>query len=196
MSVRSHEIHLRIDFPLLLNWRCLYGPVVEVGVDRGAFSDMFLSRWYGNDFYGVDDYNIYPGISGSRQPDMLAAAVIYARHPTRARLLHTDSRQAAGILYRDLGPTFDMVYIDSLHTYEAVLGDIADWWPLISPRGILAGHDYSIEFHPSVVQAVDDFAEGGNHTVYVTDEALPSWYIYKSGLPTDEDTARRLKHAV
>jgi hypothetical protein len=50
----------------------------------------------------------------------------------------------------------DIVYIDALHTYDAVKADIKAWWPKIKPGGFLAGHDYHAKW-PGVIQAVDEF---------------------------------------
>lgn len=49
----------------------------------------------------------------------------------------------------------DMVFIDGDHQYVQVKRDIENYRPLLSPRGLLSGHDYS-ESHPGVVQAVDE----------------------------------------
>ncbi len=192
MAVKSHEIHLRIDFPLLLNWRCLYGPIVEIGVDRAGFSDIFLQRWYGNDYIGVDNFCTYPDVVGTRAADILTAATIYARYHTRARLITGESLEVAKPLRESLSQDFDFVYVDGGHKYKEVLDDMETWWQFIAARGILAGHDYD-DTHPDVIRAVDEFATTQGREVYLTDEVLPSWYIYKSGIPSDADTARRLK---
>jgi len=191
-AIKSHEIHLRIDFPLLLNWRCLYGPAVEVGVDRGAFSQVFLDRWYGNDYYGVDNFYPYPDMVGTREADMVVAAGVYARYNTRARLITGQSLKVAAELRASLSQDLDFVYVDASHDYENVTSDMCEWWRYIADRGILAGHDYD-DTHPDVIRAVDDFCTAYEAVVYVTDEVIPSWYIYKSGIPSDADTARRLK---
>jgi len=51
--------------------------------------------------------------------------------------------------------TFDMLFIDADHSYEAVKADILAWSPLVIPSGVLCGHDYSWKF-PGVVQAVNE----------------------------------------
>ena len=37
---------------------------------------------------------------------------------------------------------FDFIYLDALHTHEAVKTEIFTWWKKVRPGGILAGHDY------------------------------------------------------
>lgn len=49
-----------------------------------------------------------------------------------------------------------MVYIDALHTYEAVRADIAAWRSKVVPGGYLAGHDYGWNGPDKVKRAVDE----------------------------------------
>ena len=37
---------------------------------------------------------------------------------------------------------FDWVYLDALHTRDAVLGDLQAWWTALRPGGLLTGDDY------------------------------------------------------
>lgn len=39
--------------------------------------------------------------------------------------------------------TFDLVFLDGAHEYEAVLADLRAWIPKVCDGGIIAGHDYS-----------------------------------------------------
>jgi len=55
----------------------------------------------------------------------------------------------------DREDSFDLVYIDAIHTYEAVLRDIQGALPLLKAGGTLAGHDYSPTHHPGVVEAAN-----------------------------------------
>lgn len=48
---------------------------------------------------------------------------------------------------------WDFVYIDGIHTYDAVKEDIQNYKGLIKPGGFLAGHDYSWD---GVKRAVDE----------------------------------------
>lgn len=49
---------------------------------------------------------------------------------------------------------FDFIFIDAIHEYEALKGDIAHALTMMD-KGILAGHDYMIAW-PGVVKAVDE----------------------------------------
>lgn len=50
--------------------------------------------------------------------------------------------------------SIDLVYIDSIHTFEAVTDAINRWTPKLKPGGYLAGHDFDRNVWPGVVKAV------------------------------------------
>jgi hypothetical protein len=184
--VPSPEIWHRDDFPLLCNWRKLWR-AVEVGVDRGEFASMFLSRWMGSQYWGVDSYQPYPEQQFDRDADYQMAIHRFERHGCRAKLLRHPSADAA--VFFPIG-SVDFVYIDGAHDYESVRADLEAWRPKLSRQGILAGHDWDNHpAHAGVRRAVSEFAEQGGFTVYLTKvdgyqaEECPSWYTYVSGMP-------------
>ncbi len=67
-------------------------------------------------------------------------------------VLRMSSLEAAKMFPRKY---FDLVFLDSDHSYEAVVNDIKVWLPLIKEGGLLTGHDYN-KTHPGVVKAVTD----------------------------------------
>jgi len=52
--------------------------------------------------------------------------------------------------------SIDMIYIDALHTYEAVRQDLLNWAPKVKKGGIISGHNYQESF-PGVMKAVNEF---------------------------------------
>lgn len=70
---------------------------------------------------------------------------------------------------------FDFVYIDAVHSYEAVKQDIAAWLPKVKIGGVLSGHDYFKVF-PGVIQAVDEFVLTNNFKLY---QKAHDWWIVK-----------------
>lgn len=50
---------------------------------------------------------------------------------------------------------FDLVFIDAGHTFEQVRADIKAWLPKVKDGGILAGHDYRVDW-PGVIEAVHE----------------------------------------
>jgi Methyltransferase domain len=186
----SPEIWHRADFGMLCEWRKLYR-CIEVGVDRGEFSDIFLSRCYNCTLYlGIDPYLPDSVMPWDRSGDFQSAALKYAQYPSKAKLVLKSSQEAATALTTssDLySRPYDFVYVDANHTKEAVLQDMQLWVKFLSPQGILAGHDYgmSTDDHKGVKEAVDEFAANNGLVVYYTTGDDPqSWYIYKQGIPS------------
>jgi len=86
----------------------------------------------------------------------------------------------------------DFVYIDGLHSYEAVKADIEGWYGKVKTNGIIAGHDYSEKDWSGVVRAVNEFVLKNNLELFLTgisggindgnqefDGNQPSWWFYK-----------------
>jgi hypothetical protein len=70
----------------------------------------------------------------------------------------------------------DMLYIDSIHTFEYLLTHVNNWWEKISHGGVLAGHDYRSMF-PEVCRAVDLISKlTGKRPNFYTDS---SWSFIK-----------------
>ena len=61
--------------------------------------------------------------------------------------------------------SLDAVFIDANHSYEAVLDDLASWFPKVKPGGKIAGHDYlpgNKASESGVIPAVQKFFYGKN----------------------------------
>ena len=58
-------------------------------------------------------------------------------------------------LYKFADESLDGIYIDSVHTYDAVCGTLDRWQSKVKRGGWIAGHDYCEDF-PGVVSAVND----------------------------------------
>lgn len=65
----------------------------------------------------------------------------------------------AASLFRDKEIMFDFIFIDASHEYKDVRDDILAWKKLLSPGGVLAGHDFD-EYFPEVKQAVEECLPG------------------------------------
>jgi predicted O-methyltransferase YrrM len=108
---------------------------------RGAV--FCIDRWGGNALTG-GEYG--------------AAGAIFAEFQTNTQGIPNivpvtlDTVSAARLL-GSVGLRFDMVFIDACHEYEAVKRDIETWRELLTPQGILCGHDFFGNY-PGVSQAV------------------------------------------
>lgn len=76
--------------------------------------------------------------------------------------------------------SLDFVFLDADHVYSNVKKDILAWLPKIKKGGILAGHDYK-DFHPGVIQAVNEVFGEGNFSKKYIDE-LDEWCWMKEVL--------------
>lgn len=52
----------------------------------------------------------------------------------------------------------DLIYIDADHGEAQCAADIAAYWPVLRPGGVMIGDDYNTEAWPGVVKAANDFA--------------------------------------
>jgi predicted O-methyltransferase YrrM len=127
--------------------------VVEVGSWQGASVVHLADALAGKDatVFSVDN-----GIGTEHSPTLWHVGIERLRRNVAdagVLVLPVDSLLAA----RAFSPhSVDFVFIDAGHTYEAVKADVAAWYPIVKPGGILAGHDYSNPEFPGVRRAVDE----------------------------------------
>lgn len=162
----------------------LSGTGVEIGVDRGLFSEYLLENSRLSCLYSIDPWSPdYPGFS-----DMAGALSAYAETALRLHRFGKRSvlvRAAAESVVDAFNPeSLDFVYIDSAHTYEDTRLQLNLWYPKVKSGSLFAGHDYVNG--PQVKQAVDEFvAERGlSLETTVDDKILPefcvnSWFFFK-----------------
>lgn len=76
----------------------------------------------------------------------------------RLYVLREDGKKAAETLKRLFGHgSFDFIFIDGDHSYEAVRADITNFLPLLAQGGTLAGHD---NWMTGVRQAIEELVPG------------------------------------
>lgn len=123
---------------------------VEVGVHRGEYAQQILDHGRPRilclvDLWRTQRPEIYTDVANVDQQafdEMYADLLERHRHrEPQVRFLRMDSLQAADLM-RD--ESLDWVYLDANHAKEAVLRDLAAWWPKLVPGGWLCGHDYAI----------------------------------------------------
>lgn len=126
--------------------------VLEVGSFKG------LSAWgmaFGaRSLLCVDTFRA--NSAGQTQQAELTTYDDFCRATARYRNVEVfiGTSEAAGAALE--GRTFDMVFIDAMHTYEDVKADILRWWPRVRPGGVMAMHDYNHRDFPGVTVAADE----------------------------------------
>lgn len=145
---------------------------VELGVREGYFSYYLLKQSPISILYSVDNWK------DSWQNGKLEAYKSLGHFGGRSKILEMRTTEASKLL-KETKVVPDFVYIDANHRYTAVKQDIAEWYDLLRPGGILAGHDY-IEGE-GVVPAVDEFIKATGLTLNLTDDHMKSWWVVKPG---------------
>jgi len=97
-------------------------------------------------------------------------------HYERARLIKGFSGEFSSLFKEQ---TFDFIYIDADHSYDAVKKDLHNWYSKLKPGGLFSGHDYVNNDNCGVKQAVDEFAGALNIEVNYTTNDWPSWFFIK-----------------
>ena len=181
------ELGLALSFLLQPN----ASTFIEIGVQDGKYSENILHTWNELsrmiliDPWQAQNHDAYVDVANKNDANHInsmnkTASKIseYAAHVTILRMTSLE----ASVLF--LNNSIDIVYIDALHHFKAVMQDIKSWWHKIKPGGMIAGHDYLLDVaHDTIFTvkpAVDQFALHNNLTVFQTkDYEYPSWMIYK-----------------
>lgn len=185
------DVHRREEIPVLLNSLGLTGTGVEVGVRKGEYSEHLLEHWKGEKLISVDPWRAgapadYREISNVSQDEHdvkhLETCRRLARFGARSEVWRVTGSEAVSTLPDG---SLDLVYLDARHDADSVYEDLASWWPLMRPGGVIAGRGYLNETLPQGVfgvrAAVDAFFNKlGVHVHATTDDApWPSWLAVK-----------------
>ena len=166
-----------------------FNTVVEVGVWRGGFSEQIIKICGPKEFYGVDPYELFPGMVSAPGPEYNTQADLDALSTNVATKLkkhgHTLIRKKSLDAVKDFSDlSVDLVYIDGDHTYEGCKADIHAWWPKVKSGGILMGDDYfeyktGKGFDFGVIPAVNEFVAENTLHLDTDDSRTPQWCIVK-----------------
>lgn len=139
-------LQTRAELPFLFEGERLRTGI-EVGVFQGGFSRWVLSHWPSCTRYTMVDpwmhqSNYADGANLQQQgqeQNLARARANTAQFGGKAQILRMPSPQAAANFSDE---STDVIYIDGRHDYTSVAADIAAWWRVLRPGGLLAGHDY------------------------------------------------------
>ena len=153
-----------------------HGVGVEVGVNRGDFSQIILNTSNPTQLYLVDCWEYHPGINKDYDRD---AAYQFVQDRFRENpKVHIVKAYSTAAAQQFTDEFFDFVYLDADHSYEAVTADLEAWWCKVKPGGTLAGHDYFTGKNIDVERAVNKWLKGRRLRA-ITSEKCPSWAIKK-----------------
>lgn len=127
---------------------CLYGASTRAMLDNSDARIWCIDSWRGSDTTPKRGHV-------STEEDFLVFLRNIQDVRDRVVILKTFTREAAGLLPRG---SFDMVFIDADHSYDAVRFDILHYAPLLRFGGLLCGHDYKIgwRIRGGLIRAVNE----------------------------------------
>jgi hypothetical protein len=73
------------------------------------------------------------------------------------------------------------IFLDDDHEYDHVLKELHAWYPLLSPGGIIAGHDWTPEFG-GVEKAVTAYFSGSGSLIKRNIEVHGTSWLVRGGL--------------
>jgi hypothetical protein len=149
------------------------GTFIELGVAEGAFSSAVLSRRQDLVVYSIDRWSDHHD-----KFEYARAKARLTQFGNRARVIRNTFAKAREFFD---AASADMIYIDGYAREGQENGrTVRDWWDVVKPGGVMAGHDYHPAFQ-ATVDAVDEFAKANGRTVEIagTQDAYPSWWITK-----------------
>lgn len=116
---------------------------VEVGVERGLYTEVLSRENPGVRLCGVDAWQAYRGYRDHVNQDKLdrfyTEAQARLKPYPRTTLLREFSVEAAK---RFADRSLDFIYLDAAHDIGSVIADLKAWTPKVRVGGIVAGHDY------------------------------------------------------
>jgi hypothetical protein len=199
------QIESRDDLGFLLS--SLYahspsgGPVsfVEIGVNQGNYAELLLRTWPNLDYYiGIDTWKSWPfeeyydianyqdeSVHDNNYQETIQKLSSLKANKTTKLLIRQESLQAVHLFFDH---SLDVIYLDAMHHYSAVLEDLHTWWPKLKMGGLFLGHDYLLDVLGNTIftikPAVEKFAREKDLVLLQTVErecpSFPTWIILKT----------------
>lgn len=155
---------------------------VEIGVERGLYSEVLCQSIPGLQLSSIDMWQTYPAYREHVHQDKLDR--FYAEAQTRLAPYNTQLIKAFSV---DASREFedgslDFVYIDAAHDFLNVTQDLYHWSRKVRVGGIIAGHDFKREKNDRYTNHVKDVVQAWaySHSIrplfIVRGDHSPSWF--------------------
>jgi len=142
-----------------------YKTGAEIGVNKGAYSQVLCTKIPGVELYCIDTWAPYNKRKSQASQD---ACYVRAQRALRGFDV-TFIRKASLDAVKDFADgSLDFVYIDAMHDFDNVIMDIINWSPKVRIGGIVSGHDYIKRDSQGVAEAVN---------AYTAAHYINPWYI-------------------
>jgi len=134
------------------------GKFVEIGCYMGESTEVFSNELGG--VIAIEPFRVREGAGGSTtedwHDDLMGAEIEFWELMERCAGIELKKGFDWEFLNEFKDGELEGVYIDAVHTYEAVKKNIIDWMPKVRVGGFISGHDYGNDPTPGVKQAVDE----------------------------------------
>ena len=150
--------------------------ILEIGCDIGDTAQFFLDANPNTNLQSIDPYLNYIDWNGN---NLNEREVVFQKMSSRLEgyanrfKLHRMTSDDAVTLFED--ESFDIIFIDGLHTYDQLSKDCVNYYPKLKTGGIFCGHDYTAI--SGVTQAITEFAAKINKKILTED--CDTWYFFK-----------------
>jgi len=145
---------------------------VEIGTGYGQNALNLLRELSIEKLYCIDPFLPYDDGQVKLQKDYLLRSEFTLRTLSKFKNV-TFIRKASSEACKEIPENVDFVYIDGNHSYDYVLADLQNYYPLTAENGVVAGHDLD---WPSVHKALDDFCMENTITPILL---APDWILIK-----------------
>lgn len=137
-----------LAFLLQMERQGLKPQYLEVGVFGGGTIKFLEERTDKTLFTGIDLFEDYiPSDDNTHAGKSCSLADVQKLFDGRVNLIKGDSKTILPRLEK-IGKSFDMIFIDGNHTYQATLNDFNHSIPLINENGYIAFHNCSVGMSP------------------------------------------------
>lgn len=192
---RSSVLYLLTNRAYALQFLPRGGVVAEIGVAKGEFSEVLYQILQPAELHLIDpwlhqerdDYAADINNVDDDENEQRYQLVRRKFAPFVNVHIHRDFSHAAVTRFPD--HYFDFIYVDAMHTHDAVLQDLLLYAPKLKPHGLFGGHDFcdqpvarSVMGECGVVSAVAAFTARTGFTLFaLTSEAFPSYFLAPAG---------------
>lgn len=152
--------------------------VVEVGTGLGVNALNLLSELNIKKLYCVDPFIPYADDSEnslSKSSQERRSYIVQAEQTVQKLSSYSNVqfvRKSSAEACKEIS-NVDFVYVDGNHSYEHVLEDLKNYYPLVKEKGIIAGHDIG---RSNVYRALYDFCKANSVVPFIL---RPDWVILK-----------------
>jgi predicted O-methyltransferase YrrM len=152
--------------------------VLEIGVSRGENAHYFLENCLNIvEYVGVDPYMPYFDVTHPVSKEDIEGAMA----DMQTNLIGFDNYRHVRATSEDAvkqfeDESFDYIFIDGDHSYEAVKRDINLYFSKCKTGGVFAGHDWNLS---DVQQAVNEFRTKNSINAPLEQTSVQVWYWIK-----------------